>query len=102
MDYYNYTKVLPKPVTIAIMIPLVMLFLFIIVPIVLVFATIVFTYSYIKKKKYRQNPHYQEFDKSILSKLKAIYGNTMPAKSKPSEEVIDIECRQVEKEKLDK
>lgn len=100
MDYYHYTKTLPKPITIAIMIPLVMIFLFIVVPVLLFFVTIAFCYSYIIKRKYLKNPHYQEFDKSYLSKIKSKF--CKPSGQSASDAVVDIECKIVENDKLKK
>lgn len=102
MDYYQYTKALPKPITIAIMIPLVMIFLFIVIPILLFFVTIAFCYSYIMKKKYLKNQHYQEFDRSCLSKIKSRFSKSQSADKPASEAVVDVECKTVEKDKLKK
>lgn len=101
MDYYNYTKTLPKPITIAIMIPLVMIFLFIVVPVLLFFVTIAFCYSYIMKRKYLKNPHYQEFDKNYMSKFKSVLGKSKASDS-ASDAILDIECKTIEKDKLTK
>ncbi|MEI6055387.1 MAG: hypothetical protein WCR55_04930 [Lentisphaerota bacterium] len=101
MDYYQqYTKTLPKPITIAIMIPLVMIFLFLVVPVLLFFVTIVFCYSYIMKRKYLKNRHYQEFDKSYLSKIKSKF--TKSSGQSASDTVVDIECKTIENDKLKK
>ncbi len=97
MDYYHYTKTLPKPITIAIMIPLVMIFLFIVVPLLLFFVTIAFCYSYIMKKKYLKNPHYQEFDKTYLSKIKSRF--TKSTDQAASDAVIDVESKTIENKK---
>ena len=102
MDYYQqFTKTLPKPITIAIMIPLVMIFLFLVVPVLLFFVTIVFCYSYIMKRKYLKNPHYQEFDKNYMSKFKSVLGKHK-ANDSAANTVVDIECKTIENDKLKK
>lgn len=102
MDYYRYIKVLPKPIVAAIMIPLVMIFLFVVVPIVLCFATILFFYHYFKKKKYHKNPHYQEFERTVLPILRSIFRKTPAVPEKPSDSVIDVSFKEVDNDKNNK
>ncbi|HBM17375.1 MAG TPA: hypothetical protein DD381_13695 [Lentisphaeria bacterium] len=84
------------------MIPLVMIFLFIVVPIVLFCATLIFTYHYFKKKKYHNNPHYQEFEKTVLPIFRSIFKKKSPSSEKPSDAVVDVEFKNIDNDKLEK